>query len=143
MARYLTDTHLLTFALSTITSPVFSEVIALYQDLDFGGVHWAWSDWPFRPQSPAQREEEALLHERRLRLFRTICKVRGFQLVLCANIWDGVREYTTLVLKQAVAAERAKGGFDDIFPEPLVVCSPRGSRQDSLETWVGCPSIPL
>lgn len=144
-ARYLVGTRLLEYALSTITSPVFSEVIAVYRDLDFSGVDWEWSNQALRPQSPAQRAKEASLHERQLKLFRAIRKVRDFQLVLCADVWDGVKGYTTLVLKRAVAGEKAKVGFDGIFPELLVVYSPRGSRQDSGEYWAGSPGpwIPL
>jgi hypothetical protein len=144
-ARYLFGTRLLEYALSTITSLVFSEVIAVYRDLDFSGVDWEWSNQALRPQSPAQRAKEASLHERQLKLFQAIHKVRDFQLVLCADVWDGVKGYTTLVLKRAVAAEKAKGGFDGVFPEPLVVYSPRGSRQDSRENWAGSPGpwIPL
>ena len=52
-------------------------------------------------------------------------KVRAFQLVLCADVWDGVGKYVVRVLEQAVAAEKAKRGFDGLFPEPLVVYSPR------------------
>ena len=77
------------------------------------------------------------MHERQLRLFRAIHEVRDFQLVLCVDVWDGVSEYTTLLLKRAVAAEKAKGGFNGVFPEPLVVYSPRGSRQDPIESWAG------
>ena len=36
------------------------------------------------------------------------------------------------MLKEAVATEKAKGGFDDIS-EPMVVCSPRRSRPEPLE----------
>jgi len=74
-------------------------------------------------------------------------KVRDFQLVLCADTWDGVGEYTVGVLKQAVAAERVKRGFDGTFPEPSVIHSPRGSRHQLMDTWnhgISCSAwIPL
>ena len=54
-------------------------------------------------------------------------KIRDFQLVVCADTWDVVGEYTVGVLKQAVAAEKVKRGFDGTFLEPLVIHSPRGS----------------
>ena len=43
--------------------------------------------------------------------------------MLCADT-----KYTVGVLKQAVAAEQVKKGLGDIFLEPLVIHSPRGSR---------------
>ena len=45
------------------------------------------------------------------------------------------------ILREAVAAEMVKGGFDDDFSELLVVYSPRESRHDPLEAGhtVGSP----
>ena len=139
MARYLTDTHLLAYALSTIASPMFSEVTAFYRDLDFRGVKLAWADWRLRPFSPADIGKEVQWHEQRFEAFRTMYKARDFQLVLCADVWDGVKGYAVRMLKQAVPAEEVKRWFDGIFPEPLVVCSPRGSRQDLRESCAGNP----
>jgi len=67
----------------------------------------------------AQRAEKASQHHRRFELFREMHKTRDFQLELWANVWHRVGEYSVEMLKQAVAAEMAKGGFDDTFPEPL------------------------
>lgn len=45
------------------------------------------------------------------------------------------------ILREAVAVEMVKGGFDDDFSELLVVYSPRESRHDPLEEshTVGSP----
>ena len=40
--------------------------------------------------------------------------------MLCADVWDGVRECSVQALKEAVAAEKAEGGFDSNFLEPPV-----------------------
>ena len=66
-----------------------------------------------------------------------MCKVRNFQLVLCADVWDHMGKYSVRVLEEAVAAEKAMGGFSNDFLEPLVFCSVRGSRQvsDNLDCW--------
>ena len=147
-ARYLDGTRLLAYTLSTITSPVFSEVTVFYRDLDFPGVRpsrWP-NQWPvLRPLLLDESAREASRHEWRFNALRTVHKVRNFQLVLCADVWDGVGEYVVQMLKQAVAAEKAKGGFDNIFPEPLMVYSPRGSRQEWFESLKGIcgPWIPL
>ncbi|KAF9642564.1 hypothetical protein BDM02DRAFT_3193019 [Thelephora ganbajun] len=48
-----TTPSLLTYALSTITSPVFSEVIVYHWDYDFCGVEFPWKESPtFRWPSP-------------------------------------------------------------------------------------------
>lgn len=60
---------------------------------------------------------------------------RNFQLVLCADVWDGAGDYAVRSLEQAVAVEKAKGGFNGALPEPLVIYRPRGSRQNPIEYW--------
>jgi len=125
-------TSLLTYALSTITSPVFSEIVVFYRDYDLPG---AYSAWPGR--SPVQSAfqngigagiaEEASRHHRRFGVFRALRKVRDFRLVLCADACDGGYGYER-TLKNAIAAEKAERGFDSIFPEPLVTSILRGAR---------------
>jgi hypothetical protein len=103
-----TGSRLLKYALLTIESPTFSQVDLLFPEIDlhhlFGSGHWY---------------EGASQHRFRFELLRKIHKVRDFRLVLHAVVWWSgdslVRE-----LKDAVAAEKAAGGFDDLFPEPLV-----------------------
>ena len=126
---------------------MFSEVTVFYRDLDFQGVQSPQlSERPIlHPLSPDESAKGALYHERRFNAFRTMHEVQNFRLVLCADVWDVLGEYMIRILKQAVAAEKAKRGFDGIFPEPLVVYSPRGSRQrfmESMESTLG-PWIPL
>ena len=144
-AWYPTGTHLPKYALSTITSPAFSEVIVVYRESDFPGVEPLQPNSPiFRQLLPAERAEETLWHERQFKVFRTMRKIRGFQLVLCADVWDGVKEYTIRRLRQAVAAEKAKRGFDNTFPEPLVGYSRRGSRRElTKRTTDPRPWVPL
>ena len=68
--------------LSTITSPVFSMVVAFC-----GDDHFRFSDLPIIHElSPAERAEEISLQRRILKVFREVGKVRDFQLKLCANI---------------------------------------------------------
>ena len=59
-------------------------------------------------------------------MFREAHKVQNFRLVLCADVCDCMGEYSVQELENAVAAEKASGGFDSIFTEPLVTYSPRG-----------------
>ena len=110
---------LLQYALSTIQSPVFFQVVVFYCDRDLCGPqpvrfsYWA----PSASQYHGQFE-----------VFREARKVRDFRLVLCANVPDPVRERSVRVLKRAVAAEKAKNGFDDFFPAPSVTYRPYRDR---------------
>jgi hypothetical protein len=125
-------TRLFTYALSTITSPVFTELTVFYRDYQFGIVGHPLRDWPLR-------------WPRRFEVFQMMRKVRDFQLVLCAEAWDRVGEYTIGVLKEAVAAEKVKRRFDDTYREPLVTYSPRRSLPQPIETLTRfeTPWIPL
>ena len=117
-------TSLLTYALSTITSSAFSELAIFYRDYDFRGIHYLPLDrFYYRMMSPAEIVEEAR-HSRLFEVFRKMYKVRDFRLVLCVDVWDNVGEYSVRMLKEAVATEKAKGGFDDLSSEPVVPYSP-------------------
>ena len=127
---------LFTYVLSTITSPVFSEVAAFYQESDFRVAQCQRQSLPpSRWPSPAEIEEETSLHRLGFEWFRTIRKMRNFRLVLWVDVWDGVGGCCLEMLKQVVAAEKAKNGFDDIFPEPLILYKSRRSR--SVDIWNG------
>ena len=111
---------LLTHALSTITSPTFSEVTVFYQEHEFYREgYWL---------SQAELEGKALLHHRRFEEFRKMHKVRNLRLVLCVDVWRASGWYPVHELKWAVTTEKANNGFDDIFPEPPVFYIPRRTR---------------
>ena len=126
-----TGPNLLTHALSTIKSPVFSEIVVVYLDYAIRGA------LPFiNPGSPPisrvsrdKRAWDGARHRLRFGVFRKVHKVREFRLVLCADVWEGVEEYSLRILKQEVEVEKARRGFNGAFSEPLVISSPRG----------GCP----
>ena len=67
--------------------------------------------------TPAERADEASWHRNLFKVFHEMYAVRGFQLVLCADVWDRVGEYTKGVLKEAVAVERAAKRLDYLSPE--------------------------
>ena len=108
-AWYIYGTGPLAHALSTITSPAFSKVTV---------THW-YSDI-YRPLPVGATEA----HHWRFEVFRTMRKVRDFQLVLRADVPDHLGECSVRKLKEIMAAEKAKIGCDDTFPEPLVFYSP-------------------
>ena len=125
-----TASSLLKYALSTITSPSFFEVVVRFQWCDFHAVEsWRNPDRPpLRELSAAGRVVEALRHRRRFEVLREAHKTRDFRLVLDAKVWDPAGEYSVRMLKEAVAEEKAKGGLDDFLSEPLVTYHPCRSR---------------
>ena len=125
--------------LSTITSPVFSEVVVSYRDYDFAGVEFSphLGSGILRNSKPAGRAKEASWHRGLFKMFRKMYTVRNFRLVLCADVWDYVGEYTVGMLKCAVAAEKAAERLDYLPSEPLVICSPRGSPEGGWD--IGTP----
>ena len=78
----------------------------------------------------AERAEEASRHHRQFSIVRDVCEVRDFQLVLCADVWDRVGEYTVRVLKKAVAVEKAIGMFNGFSSNPIVTHTPRATQVD-------------
>ena len=107
---------------------MFTEVTAFYQDCAFRDIRPPRPGPPaLRGRSPAEKAEEALWHDRRFQAFRMIHKIRDFRSVLCADVRDVVGKYSAGVLKSAVAAQKARRGFDSTFPEPLVIYSSRAS----------------
>ena len=114
---------LLPHVLSTITSPAFSKVIIFYREYNFRGVQP--DCYPVRPVSEVETAEDALWHHRRFEVFREMHKARNFRLVLCVDVLDCMGGYAMQVLERAIAAEKAKGGFDSLFPEPLLIYRPR------------------
>ena len=83
-------------ALSTITSPIFLEVVVIYRWYNFRGIRNLRFDAVRRPLchicglTEGERAEEALQYRRQFKVFREAQKVRDFQLVLRAEVWDDV-----------------------------------------------------
>ena len=116
-------------ALSTITSPIFSEVVAVYRDYDFGCIHCHLNSaptlyWP----SPTLRAVVASEHRRRFEGFYEMHKARGFKLVLCVDVWDHLVEYAVRELECVITTEKVEGGLGALSSEPAVTRSPRGPR---------------
>ena len=117
---------LLRHALSTLQSPLFSQVVVVFQECDFRGIQFRGSPkWPYlRQMSREQIAAEASWHRRRFELLREAVKTRSFKLVLCVDVWGPVAEYAMRALEEAVAAEKAEKGFDDFSSEPAVAYNP-------------------
>ena len=122
-----TAAGLFKYVLPTIRSPSFSRVHLIYVVGDFRAIRTTpRSAWPFlRELSQDEKADEASLHHMRFKLLGEVRKVRDFQLVLHADVWEPVREYAVRMLKEAVVAEGDRGGFDDFLSEPSVTFFPR------------------
>lgn len=135
-ARYTPwePTSNLSHALSTITSPVFSELVVVYRDYDFyvyvpntgAPPTYGWS-------SEVEKAEDVARQRILFQAIHELHKAREFKLVLCADVWHYLGEHTVEELRQVLAAEKADGGLGYLSSEPLVTYSPRVSRRASGE----------
>ena len=116
---------------STITSSVFSTVIIVYRDHDIHGIRSVCSNKNFTP----------VQYHRHFEMVRKLQKVRGFQLVLCADVWECVAACAVRELEQAVT--KWGMGSDDFFPEPLVISRQRMSSPTSLEDFGAGGHLPF
>ena len=113
--------------------------MVIYRWYNFRGIRNLRFDAVRRPLchicglTEGERAEEALQHRRQFMVFREAQKVRDFQLVLRAEVWDDVGGCSVGVLKRAVATEKAEGVLDDFSFEPAVVYSYRASGADERE----------
>ena len=123
------DPSFLPTVLSTITSPLPLDIIVVYQHLDVGyqPCHWV-KPVPLMRFTPKGEAGVALYHQQRFKELREMYMVRGFRLVFCMDVLDGVTESTMRALKCVVNEEKSKGGFDYLLCEPLIVSEVRSHR---------------
>ena len=111
--------RLFKFALSSIQSPVFSQVSVFYRRSDLPARNNLESCNYSQDVAQAKKLEGALWNHKRFELLREMRKVQHFQLVLHVHDLRDIEGHVVRVLKEIVAAEKAQGGFNDHFPEPL------------------------
>ena len=116
--------------LSTITSPVFSQITIFFQNLDFPGPLCDRAS--SRPHevtsyfvSSGERKERALKLSRLSEMVRMMREVRDFKLVLCAHVWGAIAEHVMGELEIAVRAGWVERESDNISSRPSLTCSPR------------------
>ena len=107
--------RLFKYALSTIQTPTFSQVKVIYRGFDLSTKY-------------------AIKYSaKQFELLREVHKVRDFQLVLYVDVQERHGKHVVQMLNEAVAAEKARGGFDHLFTEPLVTFTPRSFLQTEPE----------
>jgi hypothetical protein len=136
------EPRFLTHVLPTIASPAFSEVILIFRDYDFFRIKPTprnnISYWIL----PAEEEAVASFRREQLEALHEMHKVRDFQPVLCADVWDRVRKLAERELEQAVAAEKAKRGLDVFSSKLSVISRPQGSCAFFAERYQARSCIP-
>ena len=119
------DVNFLKYVLSTIQSPAFSRVDLVYQERDFYFLKALWlSARPHPCELSGRAREEVWSQQAQFGLLREVRKAREFSLVLYVDIQGCFGDFVVRMLKEVVAAEKARGGFDDFFPEPSVTSNP-------------------
>ena len=119
------DANFLKYVLSTIQSPAFSRVDLGFQERDFYFLKDLWlSARPHPCELSGRAREEVWSQQAQFGLLREVRKAREFSLVLYVDIQGPFGDFVVRMLKEVVAAEKARGGFDDFFPEPLVTSDP-------------------
>jgi len=116
-------TSFLEHVLSTVTPVVHLKIRLFHGDLHFCGVGSWRSGWP--RLSEAEREMKASQYHLQFEVLRKVHKVRSFQLELRVSVWGHFGEESVRMLEEAIAKEKAKGGFDEFPCKPSVVYTPQ------------------
>ena len=115
--------------LSSVTTPALLDVVVIYQDIyPRNSPGCTREPVCFRHRRPMGLEMDAHRFQPHLKVFREMHSVRDFRLVLCVDVFDCIVEDATRLLGDIVKAEEAKGGFDFLLSEPLVICEKRVVR---------------
>lgn len=111
--------------LSTVTSPVFLNVIVVYQDYDIDswapccfGISCKWDHVGFYIRSPEGRAVCTLHHQQIFKVFHEMHGVWEFQLVLCVDVLDCMVKCAIEMLKRLVKAEKMEGR---LLCKPLII----------------------
>ena len=117
--------NFLNHALSAITSPGLFQVVVIYSLSDFHHEElWpGYQHWP--PVREMSRTQEVSWHRMLLGAIRGVHRIQGLRLELRAEVLYIDGEYSVGILKDAVAEEKATGGFDGVLSEPLVTFHPQ------------------
>jgi len=127
---------ILRHAFSTITSPLFAEVIVLFENNDFASMGYRLCGPP--APCPLLEPYFAEVEANRRKVFEVLHEmhgIRNFKLVLCADVWGYLVERAVRQLNWAVAKQWVERESDSLSPRPLVTSSPRGILPAPGEEW--------
>ena len=101
----------------TITSPAFSEVTVIYQDLEFGAIYNPWAGiYTYGKRKKGITSQHCTMFE----VFHEIQEIRDFRLVLHGEVWRPLVECIVRELEWAVNTEWVERGSDKNSPRPVV-----------------------
>ena len=119
------DAGFLKSVLSTIRSTAFSQFNLVYEEMDFYSLKRLWSSaWPDERELSGRAREEVWSQQRHFEFLREARKAREFSSVLRVDIQGPFGDFVVRMLKEVVAAEKARGGFDGFSSELLVTSDP-------------------
>ena len=115
--------------LSTVTSPMFLDVVIVYHDDDLS----RWGPDYFGPSCRVGPTLAActIRHQQTFKVFREMHEALEFRLVLCADVSYLMVGYTVEMLKRFLMVERIVGGLDYLRYEPLIISEVRAPRTRS------------
>ena len=105
---------------TTITSPAFSEVTIIYQELDFGASYKPWV--AIYTYGTSEREMSSQ-HRTMFEVFHEIQEIRDFRLVLHVEAWRPLVECIVQELERAVNTGWVERGSEKNSSRPVVTSS--------------------
>ena len=127
-------------------TPYPLEVVVIYRDIrpptadPFCGQHPPHCDWEpgcFRHDWHSELGMGNDRFRRQLNVLREMYSVRDFHLVFCLDDLDCRVEYAKLLMGRLVKEEKARGGFNPPFCEPLIICERRVIRTRDMDPAAG------
>lgn len=113
--------------LSTIASPLPTDVVIVYREGELGFHIWR-SERPITVEYAPWLRSSIAHHPGRFKVLREMCGTREFRLVLCADVIDSVAKGALQTLKHLVDVERENGRLDCLSCEPLIITEVRAPR---------------
>ena len=130
----------LSIVLSTVTSPLFLDVVVVYWEGNVDRMVYYW----LKPVVvvhllPEDIADNALYHRRRFEQFREMYRTREFRLVLRVDVLDCIVEDVIRSLECVVETEKVKGGLDYFPCEPVIISEVQSPRTGLGNNHVGWP----
>ena len=99
---------------------------SIYHDGDIPDLRYRWDGPPvLRFITTTYRAKLASYRHKVFQVLQGLCSVRGFTLVLCADVWGCAEKFGLREIKQAVLAECTGGKLDEVCSRLLVTSSLR------------------
>ena len=132
-----TASFLLKTVLFSITSPTPLDLVIIYRNTDLDGIQYNSRGFERVSIDNSWSEETDYEVRQQLRMLRKIQAVRGFRLVLCADVSDCMVEYAVEKLKRIVKVEKVTRGLGHLPYKPLIIAERRTIHTRSSDTRVG------